>query len=294
MVRFGPGRAGAAGRVLFVLEAQRAFAPVAGAAVAAAAAALATAAGANGGNGEDILRAWTPVPVPVAVPSIGAGAAAGGGLVTSLSRPMRLAVDGRRGTVYIADTGHHRILEVDVDSPTTTDAAANSGVTGRVRRVIGSPSGVAGAAADGTTAGKALFNRPMGLAVGFDGVLTVADAGNDAVRRIQLYDSSSSSSSSSSNAVSSALPEQASTGLKGFATTAAIAGHRARSLTLSLSPLSPSPRFATTAAIAGHRARSLTHSLSPLSPSPRFATTAAIAGPDTDGDGVVYDFAEVR
>jgi len=265
LVWSGPGRAGAVGRVLFVLEAQRAFAPVAGAAVAAAAAALATAAGANGGNGADILRAWTPAPVPSA--GAGATAAAGGGLVTSLSRPMRLAVDGRRGTVYIADTGHHRILEVDVDpTATTTDAAASSGVTGRVRRVIGSPSGVAGAAADGTTAGKALFNRPMGLAVGFDGVLTVADAGNDAVRRIQLYDSSSSSASSS-NAVSSALPEQASTGLKGFATTAAIAGHRARSLTLSLSSLSPSHRF---------------------------ATTAAIAGPDTDGDGVVYDFAEVR
>ena len=234
LVWSGPGRAGAVGRVLFVLEAQRAFAPVAGAAVAAAAAALATAAGANGGTGADILRAWTPVPVPVS--SAGAGAAAGGGAVTSLSRPMRLAVDGRRGTVYIADTGHHRILEVDID-PTTSTTDATNGVTGRVRRIIGSPSGMAGAAADGTTAGKALFNRPMGLAVGYDGVLTVADAGNDAVRRIQLYDASSSSSSS---AVSSALPEQASTGLKGF------------------------------------------------------ATTAAIAGPDTDGDGVVYDFAEVR
>ena len=115
---------------------------------------------------------------------------------------MRLALDPRRGTLYIADTGHHRILEVDVGVDTA--GSSGGGVVGMVRRVIGSPTGLAGAASDGTTVAKALFNRPMGLSLGYDGVLTVADAGNDAVRRVQLY----ADGPSASGGVSSALPPQ--------------------------------------------------------------------------------------
>jgi NHL repeat len=58
--------------------------------------------------------------------------------------------------------------------------------TGSVKRIFGSPTGVAGPAAPGTTSDKVLFNRPMGVAVDVDGILTVADSGNNAVRRIEL------------------------------------------------------------------------------------------------------------
>ncbi len=74
-------------------------------------------------------------------------------------------------TLYIADTGHHRILECSLE--------------GRVRRVFGNGIPLF---LDGP-AGDACFNRPAGMDLYRD-QLYVADTGNHAVRRISLHDGS--------------------------------------------------------------------------------------------------------
>lgn len=83
----------------------------------------------------------------------------------ALAFPGRLLADARR--LYVADSGHHRVLECEHD--------------GRVRRVFGS--GIAGFG-DGD-ASHAGFDDPQGLAQAGD-ALYVADRGNHTVRRIDL------------------------------------------------------------------------------------------------------------
>lgn len=71
--------------------------------------------------------------------------------------------------LYIADTGHHRLLECTLD--------------GRIKRVFGNGLPLY---LDGNPA-EASFNRPMGISAGRE-YLYVADTGNHAVRRIRLLD----------------------------------------------------------------------------------------------------------
>jgi sugar lactone lactonase YvrE len=93
-----------------------------------------------------------------------------GAPATALAFPAGLAVDPRRGRLFIADTGHHRVLVVDLESNEVLDAAG-SGTRGLQ---------------DGTFA-EARFARPRGLAASANGRwLYVADTGNHAVRRIDL------------------------------------------------------------------------------------------------------------
>ena len=85
-------------------------------------------------------------------------------------RPLRypgkvLAAEGR---LWIADTGHHRVVEVD---PGSGDVLAVHG------------SGVRGA--DDGVAAEATFHAPQGLALG-DGILYVADTNNHLIRGIDL------------------------------------------------------------------------------------------------------------
>ena len=102
---------------------------------------------------------------------------------TSPHTPFHTHLTAQHGLLYIADSGNHRILEVEVDAPTsattsTTSSSSSSStpiIAARVRRIFGSPRGDSGPSVEGTTAGKVAFNKPMGLAVDFDGVLTVAD-----------------------------------------------------------------------------------------------------------------------
>ncbi len=80
--------------------------------------------------------------------------------------PTGVAV-GSDGTVYVADTNNHRIRAITPAGVVTTWAGTGS-VGGH----------------DDTDRARATFSRPRGLAVGPDGALYVADAGNDAIRRI--------------------------------------------------------------------------------------------------------------
>ncbi|MFN7973850.1 MAG: alkyl hydroperoxide reductase [Acidobacteriota bacterium] len=80
-------------------------------------------------------------------------------------------VTGGTGRLFVADTGHHQIVEVGIEG---------GGVTAERRRFgIGEP-GLAGGAP-----GTASFHHPNGLALAGD-VLWVADTGNHALRRIDL------------------------------------------------------------------------------------------------------------
>ncbi len=89
---------------------------------------------------------------------------------TALSYPGKVFLDPNTGILYIADTGHHRVVAVDPAS-------------GDVLTVYGS--GLAGYNDGAATA--ATFDAPQGMALSPDGrILYVADTNNHAVRSIEL------------------------------------------------------------------------------------------------------------
>ena len=90
-----------------------------------------------------------------------------------LSRPTGLAIDSA-GSVYIADTGNHRIRRVGPDGVIQT--IAGSGPTGDGN---GSYSG------DGELATLARLDSPLGVFSGPEGNIYVSDAGNLRIRRLK-------------------------------------------------------------------------------------------------------------
>ncbi len=133
-----------------------------------------------------------------------------------LRNPSGVVLDGE-GSLYIADTGNHRIRKVDaatgeistvwpageVDEaslPTglAVDSAgalfaADAGLnrvwkidvaTGTEEVVAGN--GEAGFSGDGGAAAEARLNRPCGIAFDKDGTLYIADTGNQRVRRVSV------------------------------------------------------------------------------------------------------------
>ncbi|WP_223641673.1 RHS repeat-associated core domain-containing protein [Corallococcus sp. EGB] len=97
------------------------------------------------------------------------GAAGDGGraLIASLDTPQAVAV-GPEGTLYIADTGNHRIRRVTPDGIISTVAGT----------------GLAADGGDGGPATLANLNAPAGVAVGPDGSVYLADTGNHRIRRV--------------------------------------------------------------------------------------------------------------
>src|SRR5713226_10120369 len=81
--------------------------------------------------------------------------------------PTKLAVDAQANRLVVSDSGHHRLLEMDL--------------SGKVRRVIGT--GETGKA-DGSFT-QARFNRPLGVTLSGD-LLYVADTENHLIRRVDL------------------------------------------------------------------------------------------------------------
>lgn len=97
----------------------------------------------------------------------GSGGDGGAATAAQLSRPGGLAVDPG-GNVYVADTGNNRVRRV---SPSGTISAFAG-------------SGTPGFAGDGGAATAAKMSAPIGLAVGADASVYVADSANDRVRRV--------------------------------------------------------------------------------------------------------------
>jgi sugar lactone lactonase YvrE len=92
------------------------------------------------------------------------GSADGAGAEARFKTPRGLAVDAS-GTVYVADTGNHRIRKVTPAGVVTTLAG-----------------GVSGFWDDAGTSAR--FNGPRSLAVGASGVVYVADTDNYVIRRV--------------------------------------------------------------------------------------------------------------
>ncbi len=86
-------------------------------------------------------------------------------LLAEFDTPVALAFD-RDGSLLVVDQGNHAIRRIDTEGSVST-------VAGR-----GNPGYADGPAAD------ARFRDPAGLAVGVDGLIYVADAGNHRIRRI--------------------------------------------------------------------------------------------------------------
>jgi DNA-binding CsgD family transcriptional regulator/sugar lactone lactonase YvrE len=86
-----------------------------------------------------------------------------------LHSPIGLAVDDRRGYVYIADSANNRIRKVD-----------RSGV---ISPVAGT-GGFYGDAGDGGPALQAHLSFPFGVAIAHDGTLFISDTGNNRVREV--------------------------------------------------------------------------------------------------------------
>ncbi len=97
----------------------------------------------------------------------GDGGPAAAGL---LSNPQDVAADAT-GHVFVADTGNHRIREIDL-------------ATGLMTTVAGA--GIAGDGGDGAAADAAALSSPHGVAVDNAGHLYIADTGNHRVRRVDL------------------------------------------------------------------------------------------------------------
>ncbi len=87
--------------------------------------------------------------------------------LAALNGPAGVAADGQ-GNVYIADTGNHRIREIDPE--------------GRLRTIAGD--GFAGFSGDGGPAAEARLRNPRAVATDGEGNIFVADTENNRVRKL--------------------------------------------------------------------------------------------------------------
>lgn len=100
--------------------------------------------------------------------------------VAKLSHPFGLSVDAS-GTLFIADTGNHRIRKVSTGGIIST-VAGSGGPTG------GTGGGVGGFAGDGGPATSALLKNPSFVAVDGNGNVFIADELNERVRWVRKSD----------------------------------------------------------------------------------------------------------
>ncbi len=87
---------------------------------------------------------------------------------TPIRNPERLALDEATNTLYVADTGNHRVLSVDLDSLD-------------VERVAGT--GERGFSSEATAA-ETRLDGPVGVLVTEEGGLLVSDLGNDRILHV--------------------------------------------------------------------------------------------------------------
>ncbi|MBI9085486.1 MAG: hypothetical protein JEZ11_17955 [Desulfobacterales bacterium] len=91
----------------------------------------------------------------------------GPAIAAQLADPWEVAVDSS-GTVYVSDTGNHRIRKVSPDGVITTVAG----------------NGIEGFSGDGGSAAQAQLNNPMGIEVDRFGNLYISDSGNQRIRKV--------------------------------------------------------------------------------------------------------------
>ena len=96
------------------------------------------------------------------------GSTGDGGAATSakLSSPRGVAI-GSDGTIFIADSGNHRIRKVTSGVITTVAGTSSAGFGG-----------------DGGAATSALLNYPYGVAVGSEGNMFIAEYANNCIRKV--------------------------------------------------------------------------------------------------------------
>ena len=91
------------------------------------------------------------------------------------NQPNGLALDQLRNYLYVADSGHNRIIRIDLNSNLATTVAG---------------SGQAGFSGDGGSAIDASINNPTQLGLDSNGNLLIADSGNNRIRRVVFQNTS--------------------------------------------------------------------------------------------------------
>lgn len=146
------------------------------------------------------IRAYDPATGEVTIVAgngtLGVSGDGGPALAAQLGVPVAVEV-AADGTVYVSDVGNHRIRAIDPETGVIRtvagtgrgDFSTSDGSTIALGFAAGEPVGGAwteagGYAGDGGPAQDAELNWPQGIAVADDGVLYVADSGNNRVRAI--------------------------------------------------------------------------------------------------------------
>jgi DNA-binding CsgD family transcriptional regulator/DNA-binding beta-propeller fold protein YncE len=93
----------------------------------------------------------------------------GSALGAELDEPAGLALDSRRGVLYVADSANDCVRAVDLRTRIITTVAGT---------------GQPGYTGDGRPATKARLDLPVGVAIGPHDALYIADTGNNSVRRV--------------------------------------------------------------------------------------------------------------
>jgi uncharacterized protein (TIGR03437 family) len=116
-----------------------------------------------------VLRAAAGAPVVTAAGNGSPGAAGDGGpaRLAQLNHPAACALD-TAGNLFVADTGNHAIRVVSPD--------------GNIATVAGT--GAAGLSGDEGPAAAATLNAPGGVAADDNGIIYIADTGNNRIRRV--------------------------------------------------------------------------------------------------------------
>ncbi len=117
----------------------------------------------------------------------------GPALEATMADPTGIAVDPEAKFVYIADTANHRVRRIDLGTGIMTTIAGKGTVSlgttlDPLEAAAGAREGGGGAgfSGDGGPATDALLAQPIGLVIGQDGNLYIADHGNDRIRKIDL------------------------------------------------------------------------------------------------------------
>jgi DNA-binding beta-propeller fold protein YncE len=103
---------------------------------------------------------------------------------SELKNPLGVAVDGA-GSIFIADTGNHKIRKIDKTSVFTTHVSIEGVQKRCTQKTPSNPSCTDLDTEEGTPASDATLWYPSDVAVDSEGNLFIADTGNKAIRIVQ-------------------------------------------------------------------------------------------------------------